>query len=473
MSSNKHPTIATIQPPQTSLLFQPVDIAPLALFRVLFGVLGFADLLGVWTYYHLQKEYFNPDKFQFKYFGFEWVRPLQEPGLSVVFLSTMAAALLVTLGRWYRVAAVVFATGFTYVFLLEKALYLNHGYLFCWLSWLMVLLPAHRQWSLDVLKNPALRSDQVARWALWILPFLMGIVYFFGGVAKLNADWLLRAEPMKMWLSNRADMPLLGKLWALEGTAYLMAWGGMLLDLSAPFLLCFRQTRPWALGFLLLFHLTNTLLFQIGIFPWLSLGLSLLFFPPDTPRRLFALLKQRSPLLAKLEYGWERRAGISWPMATLPPNYPRLWVKMGLSILLAVHLALPLRHWCFRGDVAWTEEGHRFAWRMMLRSKQGHGYFEVNEPGSPTPVRIKPTDYLTDRQAEKLFAHPDMVLQFAHYLRDLWALQGKPGVEVHASVRASLNNRKSRPLINSEVDLAKIRWDPWRESGWVLREPGK
>ncbi len=268
-------------------LFQPVDIAPLVFFRIIFGILGFADMMGVWIYYHLYKGYFNPDNFQFKYMGFEWIPVLPEPFMSLFFLISMAAAVFIVIGRNYRISTIIFAICFTWQFFLEKAVYLNHGYLFVWISWIMVFLPANRQWSYDVIKKPEIQSDTIERWSLWILPFLMGVVYFYGGIAKINADWL-NGSPMDMWLKYVKDMPLFGAIWGHKITPYIMSWGGMLLDLTAPFFLLFKKTRKWILGFILFFHLTNTLIFQIGIFPWLSISLSLMYFPPSDFRKWFS-----------------------------------------------------------------------------------------------------------------------------------------------------------------------------------------
>ncbi len=455
--------------------FSPVDIASLAFFRVVFGILGFADLMGVWTYYHLYKGYFDPEKFQFKYIGFEWARPLPEPFMSIVFVGLMAVALLIALGRWYRACTAVFFVGFSYVFLLEKGLYLNHGYLFIWLSLIMFFLPANRQWSWDVLRNPALRSDKIQAWSVYILPLMMGIVYVYGAIAKINADWLLHANPLHDWIRGKDDMPLLGWLWAQKETAYVMAWSGMLLDLTAPFFLLLRKTRPWVLGFILFFHLTNTLLFQIGIFPWLSIALSLLFFPPGWPRQACAFAKQKMKWPNRVEDWWDRKmlaninaGGVQTFGSVVPPNYPQVWVKITLVALIAFHLLVPLRHWCFPGDVAWTEEGHRYSWRMMLRSKRGYGHFDIKNLQTGEVTKVAVEDYLTDRQREKIFTHPDMVLQFAHYLRDLWHRRGVPEVAVHASVRASLNGRKTQPYIDAEVDLAKVEWTPFKASPWIM-----
>ncbi|MCF8245618.1 MAG: HTTM domain-containing protein [Saprospiraceae bacterium] len=457
------------------MLFKPVDIASLAFFRVVFGILGFADLMGVWTYYHLYKGYFNPDNFQFKYMGFEWVGPLPEPFMSAVFIGLMVVALLIAVGRWYRVCTVVFFLGFSYVFLLEKAVYLNHGYLFIWLSFLMIFLPANRHFSWDALLNPKLRSEKIEAWSLWILPLMMGIVYFFGAVAKMNADWLFDANPLHDWLRVKDDMPLLGWLWAQKETAYVMAWSGMLLDLTAPFLLLLRKTRGWALGFLLFFHLTNTLIFQIGIFPWLSIALSLLFFPPDWPRQVWAFAKQKMKWPRRVEGWWDGKVGKNGDVgettnlsSVAQPAYTKLGVKVALTLLVSFHLVMPLRHWVIPGDVAWTEEGHRYAWRMMLRSKRGYGHFEVKNLQTGGATKVSVSDYLTDRQREKIFSHPDMVLQFAHYLRDLWHRRGVPDVAVHAIVRATLNGRKTQPYIDAKVDLAKVEWEAFEASPWIL-----
>ncbi|MDV7394654.1 HTTM domain-containing protein, partial [Arthrospira platensis SPKY1] len=130
--------------------------------------------------------------------------------------------------KWYRFSATLFAFGFAYTYFLEKAHYLNHGYLFCWLSFLMIFLPAHRAFSLDARRRPELRRETIPFWPLFLLRFLMGLVYFYGGIAKLNADWL-RAIPLKQWLANKADTPVLGPLLAQEWMAYFMAYGGLLL----------------------------------------------------------------------------------------------------------------------------------------------------------------------------------------------------------------------------------------------------
>lgn len=453
-------------------LFRETDIRPLAFFRIVFGFLGFADVLGVWIYYHLHLGYFDPEAFHFKYTWFGWVHPLPEPFMSIVFLLTMAAAAAVMLGWRYRLSILLFALGFSYIFLMEKALYLNHGYLFAWISWIMIFLPAGRHFSLDAFRNPAMRLTAVPHWCLWILPFLMGVVYFYGGIAKMGTDWLA-GYPMVLWLRNVHDMPLLGSLWALPQTALFMSWSGMLIDLLAPFMLLFRKTRPWMLLVLLLFHLTNTLIFQIGIFPWLSITLSLLYFSPQWHQKAFTILRRKLKPLRQLDELWLRKVSGTAPLSAYPGSLPRFATSWILALLATFHLLMPLRHHLFEGPVAWTEEGHRFSWRMMLRTKSGGGYFQLLPPGEEKAQRISPHKYLNARQLEKLYTHPDMIWQFAQHLAADHERQHGHRPAVFARIRCRLNGRPMQSFIDPETDLAALPWQPFKHDEWIVPLEGE
>jgi vitamin K-dependent gamma-carboxylase len=443
--------IAAVVKKQMSRFYQPVDIASLAFFRVAFGLLGFVDVLSTYVYYHWQRDAFSPHKIQFSYYGFEWVRPFPAPYMSAFFFLLMGAALLIAIGKWYRWVTPLFFVGYTYSFLLEKAFYLNHGYLFCWIAFVMIFLPANGAFSLDAKRDPELRRRYIPLWALFPLPFLMGLVYFYGGLAKLNGDWL-RAVPLADWLGQKAATPFIGPLLAHEWTPWLMAYGGLLLDLSAPFLLLFRRTRPFIFAGIVFFHAVNHLIFNIGIFPFLSLALTALFFSPDWPRRLAArLFKQEST-----------------QEVPAPAFQRRRWMPAVLALFMAFHMLNPLRHWLFPGDVAWTEEGHRYAWRMMLRSKYGYGRFVIKDLDTGEATRYSPRQDLSDKQYRKIFTHPDMILQYAHYLRDREKRSGKR-VAIYADINVSLNDRPYREFVDPKVDLAQEEWRFFRRSRW-LRE---
>ena len=460
-------------------LFQPVDIAALVFFRIAFGLLGFADVLNTYIYYHLMERSFDPDRFQFYYFGFSWVRPLPEPWMTAFFALLLLSALAIAIGWRYRWAAGFFFLGFSYLYLLEKAHYLNHGYLFCWISFVMIWLPADRHFSLRVLRDPAAAREAIPAWSAFLLPFLMGVVYFFGGIAKLNGDWL-RGVPLNYWVQARADLPLIGPFMEQAWMPYFLSYGGLFLDLFIVFFLLNRKTRPWAYGAVVFFHAMNLLIFNIGIFPWLSLALTAMFFPPDFPRRLVAWLEERAAWVHRLADGWRRRWAQARTKAPAREAVPPIWqaatpyrgaILLALGILLVIHIALPLRHHLFPGDVAWTEEGHRYAWRMMLRAKAGYGKYTVVNRRTRDSVLVQPRDHLRTKQVRKLFGHPDMILAYAHHLRDSFQMEWGDPVSVYADIKVRLNDGPYGFMVDPGADLAEIEWSFFTPSPWIGDQP--
>lgn len=456
-----------------------VPTGTLVFLRIALGLLGAGDILGNGIYFHWYKDDFSG--FTFPYYGFEWVRPLPEPFMSLFFIVGFLLGLSVALGWRFRVTAPLFAAFFSYFFLLEKAHYLNHAYLFVWLAWVLCLTPAWRHFSLDVRRRPEERVTHFPAWSVYVFPALMGVVYFWGGIAKMNHDWLIEAMPLHLWLERRAGMPVLGPLFAQKTTAYVMAWGGMLLDLTVPFLLLHRRLRWVALFFLFFFHATNHLIFNIGIFPYLSMVLTSMWFAPDWPTRFVRWLgfgarpatEQEHPVRAGAQVQGKdpEKQGKGHRQPYVWQSDPR-WkpmIVMVLVVVFIIHNLLPLRNHLFASDVNWSENGHRYSWRMMLRSKQGSGSFRLVDKSTGQETTVQPKDSLTARQYRKMATHPDMILQYAHHLRDQYATRGQD-VAVYAYFRVRLNGRKRQRYIDQKVDLSQVEWTWWGDKDWVLPE---
>ena len=429
-------------------LFAPVDVASLACFRIAFGALMVADVFRYWS--TIEETFIRPT-FHFTYYGFDWVRPWPGDGMYVHFAVMGVAAAFVSLGLFYRAAASVFFLAFSYMFLIEQARYLNHFYLIALVSFLMIFVPAHRAWSLDAWLRPRLRAQTVPAWALWLVRAQIAIPYVYGGIAKLNADWL-HGEPLRAWLAKRGGRPVIGPLLQHEWAPYLFSYGGLVFDLLVvPFLL-WRRSRPYAFVATLAFNLINGVVFTIGIFPWVMAAATLMFFPPDWPRRLAAWA--RAHVLAS-------PAGLPEPVHNPAPEPPP--VRLGpahyttvglLGAYMAFQLLFPLRHWLYPGDVAWTEEGHKFAWRMKLRDKQGTVRFFATDPDSGRTWEVPHRRHLRGWQRRQLTDKPEMLVQFAHFLADELRAQGFPRIEIRAQSSLSLNGRKPAPLVDPNVDLA-------------------
>jgi len=428
-------------------LFAPIDIASLVFFRIAFGAIMLWEVMRYFVNGWIRSFYIEPT-FHFKYWGFGWVQPLPGDLMYLLFYLLGVLAICIMVGLSYRISAALFFVGFTYVFLLDQARYLNHFYLVSLISFLMIFIPAHRAFSFDVWRRPERQSETAPAWTLRLLRAQLAIVYFYGGLAKLNSDWL-SGEPLRMWLAKRADLPIFGSLLVEEWTVYLFAYGGLFFDLLIVPLLLWRRTRLVAFLWAISFHLLNATLFQIGIFPWFALAATLLFFPPDLPRRSLQYIRGLLGLQSNIEpdAAANSRAALAWQPAS------RITIAL-FAIYFALQLSLPLRHFLYPGDVNWTEEGHRFSWRMKLRDKKARIRFSAYDPLTGATWEIEPREYLTLAQLNEMKTRPDMILQFSHHLAQEMRLQGHENIEIRVLVKAALNGRQPQLLIDPTVNLA-------------------
>jgi vitamin K-dependent gamma-carboxylase len=449
-------------------LFEPVDISVLVYFRIVFGTIMFWEVYRFFSHNWISRYYIAP-AVHFTYYGFSWIKPWPGNGMYIHFFVLGAAAACIVLGLFYRVATAVFFLGFTYVFLLEHARYLNHFYLVCLVSFVLIFIPAHRAVSVDALIRPRLRADMVPAWSLWLLRVQIGVAYFFGGIAKLNSDWLRGGEPMRIWLSPFIGLPLFGPILQKEWVVFGFVYGGLLLDLLVVPLLLWKKTRPFAFVAAIGFNLLNSILFSIGIFPWFMLGASLVFFSPDLFRRFVRAIK--SPGHSGLDDEPPARAEQEVPASEIqrPIDLTKsqrrvLWL---MGVYLGIQFLLPLRHFLYPGNVSWTEEGHNFAWHMKLRTKTGTAIFTITHPASGQTWTIDSAKQLPPWQREKMSTKPDLIVQYSHYLAEQKRREGFDNVEVRAVVMTSLNGRKPQLLIDPNVDLARVEAS-LKPAHWIL-----
>src|SRR5437588_4378584 len=221
--------------------FAQVDIASLVFFLIAFCLLM---TWQVWRYfsYHRIGQFWLEPPLLFKYYGFSWVHPWPGNGLYIHWAILGVLALFIAIGLFYRVSALLFFLGWTYIFLLDEAQWVNHTYLISLFSFLLIFVPANRVFSADAWLNPKRRSQTAPAWTLWLLRAQMGVVYFFAGVAKISPDWL-RGEPMRAWLQHNIHSPLVDRFSHAEWTPYAASYVGLLLDLLAVPLLLWRRTR--------------------------------------------------------------------------------------------------------------------------------------------------------------------------------------------------------------------------------------
>ena len=220
----------------------------------------------------------------------------------VVYTIIALSAGLIMLGLWYRLAIIAFFLSFSYVELIDATNYLNHYYLVCLLAFIMIFLPANRAFSIDVWRKPEWRVEQVPAWTIHIIMFQLALVYTFAGIAKLNSDWLFRAMPLAVWLPEHTDLPLIGWLFQYSWTPFLFSWAGAFYDLTVAYFLLNKKTRPFAYAAVIVFHVLTKMLFNIGLFPFIMIFSTLIFFPAAMHHRWLGWLGYRARGVKSFSY---------------------------------------------------------------------------------------------------------------------------------------------------------------------------
>ncbi len=478
------------------ILFKPVSPESLTAFRIFFGLVMLWEVYRYFDKGWIERYWVKPE-LHFTYEWFTWVTPLSADGMIFLFYILGFLALCITISFMYRTSAALFFLIFTYTFLLEQTRYLNHFYLVILISFIMIFIPANRIWSIDSWLFQGKRENWIPHWPVLLLQFQIGIVYLFGGIAKLNMDWLT-GSPMDAWLPRRSDFPVLGSWFELPETAIFASYSGLLIDLLAFPLLMIRKTRPWMAAVLVLFHLMNDRLFTIGIFPWFMIAALTIYLSPSWPKDLWNYLSRLSfnqklflfamalsgayfgawfheaispvPILISLLitviliWDFQKNPEAVHTMNTRPVESNKKWIAAALAFWCFLQVMIPMRHVLISGNPSWTEEGHRFAWHMKLRSKSCNEQFYVLHEETGELLEVHGMPFLENWQKRKVTTRPQLIIQYARFLSKIY--DNRP---VFADIECSLNGGPFRTLIDPEVDLTKVSFHDWKLNDWILR----
>jgi vitamin K-dependent gamma-carboxylase len=425
-----------------------------------FGLLIALESFGAIATGWVQEVLIDPN-FTFSFIDFEWLQPLPGSGMYFYYGLMGLCGLGVMIGFRYRTSMILFALLWTGSYLMQKSAYNNHYYLLCLLSWLMVFLPAAKDYSIDALKTGQ-RSNQMPFWVLILIIGQVWIVFTYATVAKLYPDWL-DGRVIALFMEGKKNYLIIGPWLQNELLQKVIIWGGIVFDaLIIPGLL-WKRTRNVAFILSLGFHLFNSAVFQIGIFPFMSIAFAFFFFSPKTLREKFG------PWLTRFENRYSKRFDQGRHGNDLRTRQTA-WVPLLIITYLLIQMLLPLRHYLIQDSVLWTEEGHRMSWRMMLRARKGITSFYVMEPGTGVKSVYPLRGLVTQKQLKMLSSHPDFIWQMAQKIKAIEATKGRE-VEVYVRSRLSVNGRDYAPFIDPDVNLAAEPWDPWRHHSWILPSP--
>jgi vitamin K-dependent gamma-carboxylase len=428
-------------------LFQPIDNAPLIIFRIFFGFLLAAETFGAiltgWV-----KENFITPQFTFNHIGMDWLQPLPGIGMYLYFTTMGILGILVMIGYKYRYTLSAYTLLWTISYWMQKTSYNNHYYMLILVCLIMIFLPANRYASVDTKQNPTLKRLSMPQWCSWVMILQIAIVYLFATLSKFYPDWL-DGTFTKNLLANKSPFPYIQHIFDQKWFYLFIAYSGIAFDMFIVPMLLWKRTRTIAFVASLLFHLFNAVTLQIGIFPFFALSFAVFFYPTEKIRKIFF---RKKPIL-DLEK---------------EPVYQSKSVLFYFFLpYFIIQIILPIRHWFIKGDVLWTEEGHRLSWRMMLRSRSGFTNFKVIDKKTGQRLQYNQVVTLTEKQFRMVSEKPDAIWQLSQRIKKAYAEQGKE-VSIFVDSFVSINQKPMKQLIDPKTDLAIAEWNYFSHNDWIL-----
>lgn len=423
-----------------------VSAAPLVSFRLIFGALMVFSAIR-FMYLGWIEDHFTDPLFHFKYYGFSWVKSASRVTLYAIHILMILSAIGIMFlqGIAYRIAAVVLFLSFTYTELIDLTYYLNHYYFVSLICFLLIFMPS----TVSPFAN--LKEAQIRRSSIFILKSQIAILYVYAGLAKINYDWLIEALPLKIWLPANDNIFLLGPLFAWKYSPYIFSWAGMLYDTFIVLFLVYTPTRIWAYLTVIIFHSLTGILFQIGVFPLVMIGIASIFFSDAWHVKFVRFfVKEKTPVRTQIS----------------PSSNYTLFNYLILGYLV-FQVLFPWRYLLYPGNLFWTEEGYRFSWRVMLMEKAGTATFYVKDTKTGREGIVNNAEFLNPHQEKQMAMQPDMILQFAHFLGKHYQAQGVYEPKVRAEVYVTLNAKPSKLLVDPSVDLMK-ETDSFKPKNWII-----
>ncbi|MGH0130569.1 UNVERIFIED_CONTAM: hypothetical protein FKN15_015420 [Acipenser sinensis] len=302
------------------------------------------------------------------------------------------------------------------------------------------------------------------------------IVYFIAGIKKLDFDWI---EGYSMhYLANHWLFDPFKLVFSEEMTSVLVVHGGgLVLDLTAGYLLFFDATRPVAMVFVSYFHCMNSQLFSIGMFAYTMLATSLLFCYPDWPRRFFSKFPaclsgalptvmpapQHSPSCVYPESESSEAATLTKP--TKLSRRHRLGALFTV-LYITEQFFMPYSHFITQGYNNLTNGLYGYSWDMMVHSRS-HQHVKITYRDGVTGDigYLNPGVFTHSRRWKD---HGDMLKQYASCLSHQLKNYNISEPEIYFDIWVSINERFQQRIFDPRLDIVKADWSPFRPNPWLM-----
>lgn len=345
---------------------------------------------------------------------------------------------------------------------------------------------AHHVWSLDSKIGVIAQNKRLPNWQLFLFQFQVLILFFYGGINKINTEWL-SGYPVIYSLAIKGIVePILSPL------AIAMSWAGMLFDLLVGWFLYFGIYLKICFLSSMMFHLTNHWMYDdIGVFPFLGMGLLVLFIPSHY------WIKEKIPKLGAQKISKK--------------------IIVGVAAICLFQVVFPFRHYFLSGDFRWTDEGGKFAWTMKSSARTMWITFFIVDPKTKKKqeleefntkitsheiIQIIKKKILTENVVEvvdgkfimryagkeidinrldeyeyklktRKYARRDLVDLYsvwraALFIEKKYKKMGIKDPIITVEFIKSINAHPPERVIDPNLDLTKVKYSLWRHNEWIL-----
>jgi hypothetical protein len=146
-------------------------------------------------------------------------------------------------------------------------------------------------------------------------------------------------------------------------------------------------------------------------------------------------------------------------------KYPSV-ISIVFGVYFLFQILFPWRFILYPGKLFWTEEAYRFGWRVMLMEKAGTATFYIQDSCTGKEGVVVNADFLNDHQEKQMAMQPDMILQYAQFLKNYYSKSANCEPKVRAEVYVTLNGKPSQLLFDPQLDLTSIQ-DTWKPKDWL------
>ncbi|KAL3281325.1 hypothetical protein HHI36_004536 [Cryptolaemus montrouzieri] len=441
-------------------MYRPKDPSSLGVIRILFGFLMMLDLPEERGGSDILTRYGNPQDCHFPLI--DGIKPLNYELMSILYGIMWLGTLGIMFGFHFRTSILMFGIPYWYIFLLDKSFWNNHTYLYGIVTVLLLGSSANHYCSLDGFFNQKIRNKPVPYWNYFILKFQFFMLYFLAGVKKTDWEWL-EGYAMNDMGSHWVFFPFRIFLTPDQIDYLIIHWFGFLLDLTIGFWMLIEYTRSIAMVFCALFHLMNSRMFSIGMFPYVCLATMPLFCEENWPQKLMNCIKttENGKNVVCSKEKTDTKQNITWKHRMV------VCLLLGHCVLQTV---LPFSHSITKGYNNWTKGLYGYSWDMMI-----HGWdtilvvVKVVENDTGQEHFLDSTAWtLNDRWTK----HADMSLQYAQCVKRNLAGSNSSkifsNISIYIDVWCSMNGRMQQRMFDPNYDLLKAKWSVFEDVEWLL-----